>query len=199
MILARESYVKACNFGEGSKCLRAGVFYYDGEGGERDLVRARDLFRKGCDLKVGDACLKYSMTKNMTSDTRKVPENSKAHIIWQKDPANTPPSNLCVVDLMKMSSGGAVAPYLVPGSGGNKVGGALIRSVKKGQFFDEMGFVENDVVFNINGKPLASSQDIISAFLVLKKDSKNTFIVKRGDRTLTISKDCPTKYLKSPN
>lgn len=56
---AFELYDKACRFGQGMRCVRAGVMALNGRGTEVSVAKAAALFRQGCRVLSADACVNY--------------------------------------------------------------------------------------------------------------------------------------------
>jgi len=57
MVTARQQFSRACTGADNERaCMNAGVMHRDGMGGETDLIHARWLFNRGCDLGHAGAC-----------------------------------------------------------------------------------------------------------------------------------------------
>lgn len=49
-------YEKGCSDKNGFGCVRLGILYQEGKGVQKDLVKAKGYFQKGCELGVPDGC-----------------------------------------------------------------------------------------------------------------------------------------------
>lgn len=56
---AYELYEKACRYGQGIRCVRAGVMALNGRGTAVSVPKAAELFRQGCRILNPDSCVNY--------------------------------------------------------------------------------------------------------------------------------------------
>ncbi|GAA7176471.1 hypothetical protein HpCK60_03150 [Helicobacter pylori] len=53
---ARKYFEKACDLNNGGGCSNLGVLYQNGEGVEKNLIKAAYLYSRACELKGSDGC-----------------------------------------------------------------------------------------------------------------------------------------------
>jgi TPR repeat protein len=58
-VKAYELYERACRFGQGIRCLRAGVMVLNGRGAAQSVPKAAELFQLGCRFLEPDSCVNY--------------------------------------------------------------------------------------------------------------------------------------------
>lgn len=53
---ARKYFERACELNSGGGCVALGDLYYDGEGVEKNLIKAAQFYSKACKLGVQEIC-----------------------------------------------------------------------------------------------------------------------------------------------
>ncbi|WP_164870537.1 tetratricopeptide repeat protein [Helicobacter pylori] len=72
---ARKYFEKACDLNNGGGCGALGELYYNGEGVEKNLIKAAYFYTKSCELKDGGGCYNlghlYGSGKGVKQDLKK--------------------------------------------------------------------------------------------------------------------------------
>ena len=61
---ANKIFIKACNGGSAEACNNLGYNYYKGFGTKKDILKAKESFRKGCDLGYNASCENCALLDN---------------------------------------------------------------------------------------------------------------------------------------
>lgn len=79
-----------------------------------------------------------------------------------------------------------VSPAAAHASGRSDVNGALILSVPRGSLAERLQLRAGDIVTGMNGRPIGSSADLVTALLAWRHEADTRFVVQRGGQALVL-------------